>query len=827
MVITDGVRAYCGGIQTDITRLIDMMKTGKIVFYALCALGITGVLKAQEQSLPPGLDEYVGAVIRAFDVPGISIGIVKDGKVVLAKGYGVKKLGTPGLVDENTLFNIASNSKAFTATALAMLVEEGKLKWEDPVVKFLPYFQLSDDYVTAHLTVRDLLVHHSGLPAYANDFLLFPPSTYSRKELLKKLKNVPLHHDFRSVYAYDNILYVAAGEVVEAVSGMPWEDFVKTRIFNRVGMKNTISRYSTLKDQPNVAYAHARRDGKLEVRERYFETNIGDNGNPAGGIASSAADMSRWLITQLDSGRTPDGFRIFKPSATEQLWKIVREMPISKEPEWLKPNQKNFYGYALGFRAYDYRGVKVVGHGGLLTGFVSQIAMVPEQNLGVVVLTNQLSSGAYWSIINHVLDHYLGNESFNWIAGYKKELDRSLARQDSSRAKYKPAVPDPTLKRSLPLAGYAGAYRDQLLGRGVVSVVGDTTLRIDFIKSPQYSGLLRYFHGDLFRLIYDNTDRGKGPFLTFVFNADKSIQEGRFVAEKAGEGSDWSDVVLRPEKSAILDTAELRKRIGKTLAEHPDGRFAYALLDLQSGDQLLYNEQETFHAASTMKTPVMIEVFKQAAAGKFSMTDSLTVYNEFKSIVDNSKFSLPANTDSEGDLYGRIGSKMTWHDMVFRMITESSNLATNILIDQVGAKNVMKTMRAMGAHEIQVLRGVEDSKAFERGMNNTTTAYDLMLIFKHLAEGTAVNRVSSKAMVKILKAQQFNDGIPGQLPKDVVVAHKTGAIAGIYHDCGIVYLPNGRAYALVLLSGNMEERVARETVATVSRSVYDYISEIE
>jgi Beta-lactamase class C and other penicillin binding proteins len=796
-----------------------------ITYSAFLALGVGETTWAQEATLPPGLDDYVNRVLREFEVPGVGIGIVKDGKVVLAKGYGVKKLGDPDPVDEHTLFNIASNSKAFTATALAMLVEEGKLKWEDPVIKYLPYLQFSDDYVTQNLTVRDLLVHHSGLPAYANDFLLFPPSTYSRKELLKKLKGVPLQYDFRSVYAYDNILYVAAGEVVGAVSGMAWEDFVKTRIFDRVGMENTISRYSTLKDQPNVAYAHARRNGKVEVRERYFETNIGDNGNPAGGIASSAADMSRWLITQLDSGRTPDGFRIFEPAATEQLWKIIRPMPIDKEPEWLKPNQKNFYGYALGFRAYDYRGVKIIGHGGLLTGFVSQIAMVPDHGLGVVVLTNQLSSGAYWAIINHVLDYYLGNESFDWIAGYKKELDQSLARQDSARAKYKPVARDPEWKRSLPLSSYAGAYRDRLLGRGVISLIGDSTLRIDFTKSPQYSGRLRYLHGDQFQLIYDNTDRGEGPFLTFVFNADKSIREGRFVSEKEGGSSDWSEIVLAPDKEAILDTADLRSRINKLFKKHPEGRFAYAVMDLQSDEQLLYNARETFHAASTMKTPVMIEVYKQAAAGKFNINDSLNVYNTFRSIVDKSKFSLPANTDSEGDLYARVGSKLTYRDIVFRMITESSNLATNILIDQVGAKNVMKTMKAMGANDIQVLRGVEDTKAYERGMNNTTTAYDLMLIFEQLAKKSVVSQAASDDMLTILKAQKFNSVIPALLPDDVVVAHKTGSLPQVRHDSGIVYLPDGRAYVVVLLSDQIPEGMSRPTLAQVSKLIYDYISE--
>ncbi len=182
---------------------------------------------------------------------------------MMAKGYGVKKLGDPAPVDQNTLFSIASNSKAFTATAMAMLVDEGKLKWEDKVIKYLPWFKMSDDYVTTNLTLRDLFVHHSGITAYANDVLLFPPSTFSRKELLSKLKDVKISHDFRTVYAYDNILYLAAGEVIAEVSGMSWEDFVKSKIFNKVGMKHSVSRFSTLKQQPNVAYAHVLRDRRI------------------------------------------------------------------------------------------------------------------------------------------------------------------------------------------------------------------------------------------------------------------------------------------------------------------------------------------------------------------------------------------------------------------------------------------------------------------------------------------------------------------------------------------------------------------------------------
>lgn len=780
---------------------------------------------AQQQELPPELDAYIERVLSDFGVPGVGIGIVKDGKVVLAKGYGVKRLGDSDRVDENTLFSIASNSKAFTATALAMLVDEGKLNWEDRVTDHLPWFKLSDDYVTTHLTVRDLLVHHSGLPAYANDLLLFPPAKFSRKELLLKLKDVPLAYDFRSVYAYDNILYLAAGELVEAVSGMAWEDFIKERIFDKVGMPNSISRFSTLRQQPNFAYAHNRREGKVQVVENFFDTNIGDPGNPAGGIAASASDMANWLITQLDSGQTPEREKLFSPKATEELWKIVTPIPISKEPEWLKPAQPNFFGYALGFRAYDYRGVKVVGHGGLLTGFVSQIAMVPEHNLGVVVLTNQLSTQAYWAIINQVLDYYLKAEPFDWIGGYKKSFDRSLARQDSLRKTRKAVEADHTLKRSLPLEAYAGAYRNALIGTALVSLVGDTALRLDFSKSPQYCGRLVHFHGDLFRLVYDNPERGNGPFLTFVLRADKSIREARFVSERADDRSSLESIVLRPDKHAILDTTALNSRIKKELARFPEGHFAYAFLDITTGEQLLYNEKEQFHAASTMKTPVLVEAFRQADQRKFSIDDSIEVYNQFRSIADGSKFALTPDRDSEQALYRVLGRKVTRKDLLYRMITHSSNLATNIIIDQIGAKNVMKTLKSIGANDIQVLRGVEDNKAFQKGLNNTTTAHDLMLIFEHLAKGGLVSDDANKQMMEILMDQHHRRAIPGKLPREVKVANKTGSIDKVCHDSGIVFLPDGRKYVLVLLSSNVEVDAAEDVLAVVSRLFYDYVVE--
>lgn len=270
------------------------------------------------------------------------------------------------------------------------------------------------------------------------------------------------------------------------------------------------------------------------------------------------------------------------------------------------------------------------------------------------------------------------------------------------------------------------------------------------------------------------------------------------------------------------DMTMLKEKIQSIIAS-ANGNFAVALMDLQTHQTLLLNEREKFHAASTMKTPVMIEVFKQANEKKFSLDDSIAIINKFSSIVDGSPYSLNTTDDSEGDLYSLIGHKLKIRDLVFRMITVSSNLSTNILIDKVKAVNVMKTMKSMNANDIQVLRGVEDQKAYDAGLSNTTTAYDLILIFEKIARKEIISPQACDGMIDILKHQKFNDMIPGLLPKDVTVAHKTGSITGVEHDSGIVYLPDGRKYVLVILSKNLQSAEAgKKTIAQISKTIYDY-----
>lgn len=275
------------------------------------------------------------------------------------------------------------------------------------------------------------------------------------------------------------------------------------------------------------------------------------------------------------------------------------------------------------------------------------------------------------------------------------------------------------------------------------------------------------------------------------------------------------------QKKNSLD--DLKKEVRDKLVIS-NAHFGIAFKDLQTNKTLLLNETDNFHAASTMKTPVLVELFKQAEEGRFSMNDSITIKNSFSSIVDSSEYSLDPADDSEFELYKNIGKKRTIASLAYEMIILSSNLATNMLIELVKPDSVMLTMKEMGMNDIKVLRGVEDNKAYQKGLNNTTTAYDLLLIYEQMAAEKLVSTAASKEMINILLDQRLNDIIPALLPKNVKVAHKTGSITGVQHDSGIVFLPDGRKYILVLLSrfNPADQKKVIGAMAEVSKLIYDY-----
>jgi CubicO group peptidase (beta-lactamase class C family) len=497
-----------------------------------------------QPSLLTEIDSIVEKAMKRFDVPGIGLAIVRDGKVLTAKGYGVRELGKPAKVDEHTLFGIASNTKAFTATALGMLVEDGKVSWDARVIDYLPGFQLSDPYVSREMRVRDLLVHRSGLGLGAGDLLWWPSGTYDRKEIVRRLRYIPLATSFRSAYAYDNVLYLAAGEVIEAVSGRPWEEFVHTRILKRIGMfESTVT--CSFPRTGNVAITHAKVDGIL----RTVEPDTSSTTNPAGGIHASAHDMALWMITQLDSGKLSDGSRLFSARTTRQLWSLVTPINPGNPPASLAPSRPDFSGYGLGFFVRDYRGMKVVTHDGGLPGYVSRVFLLPGEKVGIALLTNQESTPALGAIVYALADLFLDVPPFDWLGGYSRlseQRDSVVQASEQSMMSLRDSLSHP----SLPLAKYAGTYRDPWYG-DVSVTANEGRLSLRFSHTPTLSGPLVHYQYDTFIARWTDRELRADAFVTFDLNPDGSINQVRMKAvSRATDFSfDFQDLELKPAAS--------------------------------------------------------------------------------------------------------------------------------------------------------------------------------------------------------------------------------------------------------------------------------------
>ena len=482
--------------------------------------------------------------MKAFDVPGIGLTIVKDGQVVVARGFGVKKLGEGAPVDGKTLFGIASNTKIFTATALGLLVEDGKIQWDAPVVTYLPGFQMWDPWVTRELTVRDLLVHRSGLGLGAGDLLWWPPSTYDRKEIAKRLRDIRPVASFRSAYAYDNVLYLIAGEVIEAVSGQTWEDFVSSRILTKVDMTGSNVRHSAAGKGGNVAATHAPIDGKV----RPIAPFASDNTNPAGGINSNAEDMAKWVRVLLSEGALPDGTRLFSPATYRQLTTLVTPIPVGTPAPELAEMRANFTGYALGLGTRDYRGHRILTHTGGLPGYVSLVLMVPDAKLGIVVLTNQESAAAFNAIGYSIADGYLGVPKIDWVDAYQKVTARqqaAFAAAEKKAAAARNAASGP----SLPLTGYARTYRDAWYG-DIVIAVENGKLMMRFSRTPSLVGDLEHWQHDTFVVRWRDRDLRADAFVTFALNPDGTVDQAKMQAVSASTdfSFDFQDLVLQPAK---------------------------------------------------------------------------------------------------------------------------------------------------------------------------------------------------------------------------------------------------------------------------------------
>jgi len=472
----------------------------------------------------PDIELVVQRCRTEFNVPGIAVAIVHDGKMVFAKGYGVRRLDTGAPVTSKTLFGVASNTKAFTAAALAILVDEKKLAWDDRVIDHLASFQMSDPYVSREMRIRDLLIHNSGLALGAGDLMYFPESTFTSDEVYARLRHVPLSASFRSRYAYDNILYLVAGKVIEKVSGKPWNVFLRERILDPIGMTQTVLSVKNLDARPDVALPHAPDgDGKL----RQLNHSSMDNNAPAAAMQSSAEEMARWVMLQLNRGEL-DGKRIFSERQSREMWSMQTIIAVATPPKPLAALQANFAGYGLGWNLSDYRGEKIVSHTGGLFGMVSRVTMIPTRKVGVIVLTNQENGAAFNAITYTVLDHYLAAPATDWVAAQKQALDQRTA-EARKKVAAEAAKRNAASKPSLPQASYAGRYRDAWYGDVIVEEANGK-LAIRFTHSPSLNGVLEHFQYDTFIARWGDRTMNADAYVTFVLSAEGAVDRVRMKA---------------------------------------------------------------------------------------------------------------------------------------------------------------------------------------------------------------------------------------------------------------------------------------------------------
>ncbi|MEG3089256.1 serine hydrolase [Sphingomonas sp. PB4P5] len=500
---------------------------------------------------PAGFDARVEAVRAVSGTPGMAIAIVEDGKVVLAKGYGVRRLGAPEAVDADTIFTIGSTAKAMTAVALATLVDAGKLGWDDKVVDRLPGFQMYDPWVTREMTVRDLLVHRSGLGLGAGDLLYIPRGSYSRDEIVRRLRYIKPATSFRSGYAYDNVLYIVAGRVVEAVSGQTWEDYMRERVFAPAGMASATSDYARMFTNANRAQPHARYGGPvrgtgpqrvLDEREHLPQASA-----PAGLIAASAKDMARWLQIQLGQGVVPGGTPLFSAAQAREMWTPVTPIPIADLPAPITETQPSYQSYALGWEVRDYRGTKIVWHAGGVYGSTSVVVLIPDKKVGFSIELNSEESEPRHGLMYELLDHYLGVPPRDWPAKFGAYRKTRIA---DARAAITQATAAPAKTRpSLPLAGYAGRYVDPWYGP--IAIARDAKgLKVNFTPTPRMSGRLEHHRYDTFIIRFD--DPGiEAAYLTFALDADGKVARitAKPVSPIADFSFDYRDLAFEPERA--------------------------------------------------------------------------------------------------------------------------------------------------------------------------------------------------------------------------------------------------------------------------------------
>lgn len=428
----------------------------------------------------------VQAIMQHFQVPGAAIGIIKDGQIIQAKGYGVLTQGKPEQVNADTIFKIASNTKAFTTAALALLVDQGKLSWDGKVQAYLPDFQLYDPWVTQHFTVKDLLTHRSGLGLGAGDLMLWPePSSFTRQEVLHNLRFLKPTGEFRADYAYDNLLYIVAGELIPAVSGLSWEAFVEQRIMQPLGMNHCFAGPVNLDKLPQVATPHGMIAGRLQTIIRPIDREKPSVSGPAGGIQCSLNDMLSWVNMQLSAGKKADGQVLLSAKQHNIMWQPHTIMPLYASSK--KRDNSHFSAYGLGWRINDMDGYLQIHHTGSLAGMYSFVSLFPELNLGFVVLTNQQSSAARSALMYTTMKPYLGDTQTDWLAEFASSQSTAVGQTQE-------VSPETLSKLTLKSQGseaYIGAFDDPWIGRFIIegnAQINDGALQIRALRIEKFVG---------------------------------------------------------------------------------------------------------------------------------------------------------------------------------------------------------------------------------------------------------------------------------------------------------------------------------------------------
>ena len=483
--------------------------------FLIAFFGIADYCSSQTTPDLKALDQYLAQAKVDWKVPGFAIAIIKDDKVVFSKGYGVRQKGSTDPVDAQTLFAIASNTKAFTAAALAKLVDDGSLQWDDPVRKHLPSFELYDRYISADMTIRDLLCHRSGLGTFSGD-LLWYGTAFSPQQVLEKARHLPQAGKFGRSYGYSNLMYLAAGEVITSVTGVNWGFFIQREILDPLNMKRTFTSTQALDGQSNVATPHK--------TTRHTVTPLTwvnwDTMAAAGGLISCTDDMTRWIRTQLNHGKMLDDGVLFSTTANREMWKPHTLINVSDAYKRKYPST-HFRAYGLGWSMRDFKGYKLLEHGGGYDGMFSRVVLVPEDKLGMVVLTNSMTSLPLVAC-NRVLDEFLGGTKTDWNSILLKEFHEDRENFESRIANaMKPRLQG--TEPSLPLAKFSGEYRDVMYGLGIVSL-NDNELNLRFEVAPKMVATLSHMHQNTFALHWKEEHAWfGGGNIQFLTNAKAEI----------------------------------------------------------------------------------------------------------------------------------------------------------------------------------------------------------------------------------------------------------------------------------------------------------------